>query len=56
MEQENQQYKDCLWTENSHVMAPNTDQGDVYLAIAQDLAQAVIIVESDYYDFFLDND
>jgi len=36
-------------------MAPNTGRGDVYFAIVQDLAQAVIVVESNYYDL-LDDD
>jgi len=55
MENEKQQFKNCLWTDNSHKMAPKTDQGDVCFAIAQDLAQAVIVIESNSYDL-LDDD
>lgn len=50
MENQEQQHKNCLWADNSQKMAPNTIKGDVYLSIAQDLAQAVDIVESDYYE------
>lgn len=55
MENEKQQFKNCLWSDNGHKMAPNTDRGDVCFAIAQDLAQAVIVVENNYYDL-LDDD
>jgi len=55
MENEKQQLKNCLWTDNSQKMAPNTIRGDVYLSIAQDLAQAVVVMESNYYDL-LDDD
>ncbi|MCG2687075.1 hypothetical protein L6278_03025 [Candidatus Parcubacteria bacterium] len=55
MEEKEQQHKNCLWADNSHKMAPNTIRGDVYLSIAQDLAQAVVVMESNYYDL-LDDD
>ncbi len=55
MENEKQQFKNCLWPDNSQNMAPDTDHGDVCFAIAQDLAQVVIVVESNYYDL-LDDD
>ena len=55
MEEKEQQHKNCLWADNSQKIAPNTIRGDVYLSIAQDLAQAVVVIESNYYDL-LDDD
>jgi len=55
MENQKQQLKNYLWKDNHCKMVPDTTRGDIYLSIVQDLAQAVIVVDSNYYNL-LDDD
>lgn len=55
MEEKKQQFNQAWVMSCNHDSSPQTKRGDIYLAISQDLAQAVTIVESNYYQF-LDKD
>lgn len=54
MKKINQQFYDGLMMGHNPV-TPKVEWGDVCLSIAQDLAQAAIIVEGEYYESFINN-
>ncbi|MDD4995965.1 MAG: hypothetical protein PHW15_00605 [Patescibacteria group bacterium] len=50
MKKANQQYNDCLMVRRDQNIKPKGDWDDVCLSITQDLAQAVVVVEGEYYE------
>lgn len=46
-----QQYDSCLMVRRDQNVTPKANWDDVCLSIIQDLAQAVVVVEGEYYEF-----
>ncbi len=55
MKKINQQFHNRLTVRRDQNVIPKVNWGDVYLSIAQDLAQAMVIVEGEYYESLENN-